>query len=288
MNHVRRNIVVVVTVLALCTAGLWAADKARKRGGRKPRQEKSRAGGVVHVVQFKHIPAESFMEILEQLHRRGPGKELANSISVAINEHSNSIVILAEGELAEIVMAIADQVDRPSEFRREFEERHREVEQRERHMRMEMMERQMKFRGPMPMGGCPMRAAKAGGCKGKAGGCKGRGAKGCAGKRPQGPMGGCPMRGSMSPRGPKPGCPMGGPGMGGFRGKGRGAKNCGGKVGGCKGAAKGPKGPCQGKGKAGGPCAKGEKSDSFADRKGRYERIADKEAHRYDDKDDDD
>jgi hypothetical protein len=85
------------------------------------------------VIRFKRVPAESFLHVLEQLARVPEVGEALKKLPVAVHEPSNSVVIIAPPEAAEMLMHLAAQLDQPSEFHEFMRER----EEGERHRRME-------------------------------------------------------------------------------------------------------------------------------------------------------
>jgi len=173
-------------VAALCVGFIAATTvSARGRGGRRegparplarsaedahrrePPHERPGEDIHVHILRLQHIPAESFMEVLEQLGRAPKFREMLEQIPVAMNEHANAIVIIGPPKVMELFERIAEGLDAPSEFhermrdqemgrRRQEMEIHTQQKHREMEMRAEMAKRELEMRaragrmGPPP------------------------------------------------------------------------------------------------------------------------------------------
>ena len=212
------------------------------------------------IIQFKHIPAESFLETLHQLGRHPRIGEILEQLPLALNRDANAVVILGPPEAAGYLAGIAKGLDQPNAFAAEQEER----ERGQMSLRLKMEEAKRKILGPPPapqapspgarppmgppqrglgrgppQGGPGMRppegpAARGSGMMGMGGGMRGMGGAGMGmgGQRMGPPEGPRPERGPgrMSPEGPRP---ERGPGMmgmgGGMMGRG------GGMMGGARG-----------------------------------------------------
>ncbi len=68
------------------------------------------------VIQFRHIPVESFVETLEQLGKNHPVGRVLEQLPAGVNEHANAVVVVAPPELNRMLTAIAKGLDRPSGF----------------------------------------------------------------------------------------------------------------------------------------------------------------------------
>lgn len=167
----------------------------RSPGERSPGERRGGSPPKAFVVQFRHISVESFMNTLEQLARNGDIRKVLEQVPHAVNEEANAVVFIASRELAEFIMPIAHELDRPNEFR---------LHSREMEMREIMINKQIETierGGPIPGGPRPQAGPCGGRCGGKCGGC---GRAGAPPKKPGAPPG-C---GKAAPGAPKkPGKP---------------------------------------------------------------------------------
>ena len=131
------------------------------------------------VIQFKNIPAESFLNTIKQLCQNPKIREAFEQLPIAINEPANAVVIIGPPEAAEFLGMIAQGLDQPNEFRM----RERALEHEDLKFRFGAAERGF---GP-PQGRGPMMRQH--------GGPPGMG---------QGGMGGCGMCPMMRPQGGPP------------------------------------------------------------------------------------
>jgi Spy/CpxP family protein refolding chaperone len=69
------------------------------------------------VIQFKNIPAESFLNTIKQLCQNPKIREAFEQLPIAINEPANAVVIIGPPEAAEFLGMIAQGLDQPNEFR---------------------------------------------------------------------------------------------------------------------------------------------------------------------------
>ena len=203
------------------------------------------------IIQFKHIPAESFLETLHQLGRHPRIGEILEQLPLALNRDANAVVILGPPEAAGYLAGIAKGLDQPNAFAAEQEER----ERGQMSLRLKMEEAKRKILGPPPapqapspgarppmgppqrglgrgppQGGPGMRppegpAARGSGMMGMGGGMRGMGGAGMGmgGQRMGPPEGPRPQRGlgMVSPGVPRPERGPGMMGMGGPRLMGR-------------------------------------------------------------------
>ena len=88
----------------------------RERNERGGRDDHRRGKPDVRIFRFEHIPAESFRAVIEQLSRKRGLGEMLSSIPIAVNEHSNAVVVIAPPEALELFEKIAKGLDRPSGF----------------------------------------------------------------------------------------------------------------------------------------------------------------------------
>jgi len=86
------------------------------------------------ILRLKHISAESFMEVIEQLGRNEDAGRILRSIPTAMNREANAIVIVGPPEVAEFFERLVDGLDQPSEYHERM--RAREMEERARMMQM--------------------------------------------------------------------------------------------------------------------------------------------------------
>jgi len=116
-GHFRWIVVAVGAVgLAVLAASAPAASGHRsaldERPGRGPQTDVETL-----VLRFIHIPAESFVETLEQLADRSDLlREGFEQMPVAVNEPANAVVIMAPPEVAAVLARVADELDQPNEF----------------------------------------------------------------------------------------------------------------------------------------------------------------------------
>jgi hypothetical protein len=134
----KRALLCTVLIAALLSSTAWAAEKNKKgnrregrreaarkksantprREGRRPRRTrdkgKSKARTDVLIYQFKHIHVDSFIDTLEQLARSKHVAPHLKDVPHAVNEQSNTMVMLAPPELTKLVRQIAEGVDKPN------------------------------------------------------------------------------------------------------------------------------------------------------------------------------
>ncbi|MFW5817752.1 MAG: hypothetical protein ACOCWV_04345 [Planctomycetota bacterium] len=125
--------------------------------GRRARQarKKNKARTDVLIYQFKHIHVDSFINTLKQLARSKHVAPHIKDVPHAVNEQSNTMVMLAPPELTRLVKQIAEGVDKPNprEMRRRTDRPKRHASQGRRECPM------MKRSGG---GKCPMGKSSAG------------------------------------------------------------------------------------------------------------------------------
>jgi hypothetical protein len=186
-------------VAALVLLSAVVAGDLAWAGGPPPRGEQAQAPPPRPLVlQFRHIPAESFLDTLKQLARNPQVAEVLERIPIALNQPANAVVMLVPPEAAEFLMAIAKGLDQPNEFRDIM--RQQEQQEMEFRMKAEAM-RRYAAQPPMPMQApAPLPAGPGGPRPGTQ-----------MGPGPQGPgaMMGCCPNCPMSPQGPRPGMQMG-------------------------------------------------------------------------------
>jgi hypothetical protein len=181
---------IVVMMAAMCAIASDAPVKA----------EKAAPPPKPLILKFKHIPAESFVASLKQL---GHGNKLGEGLEklpLALNEPSNSIIVLAPPEVADFLTTLAVGLDKPNEFRDE----RRAEEQKAAEQRLKVEEARQKAGLPpvsaAPMArmreGVPPQAPRDGMMPGRMGGMMQRQMQGA----PRGPMAG--MMGRGQGRGP--------------------------------------------------------------------------------------
>ncbi len=127
-------------------------DEVRRPEGRPPAPHGEPAPGAI-VLRFEHIPANSFMETLEQLADKNEQlREGLRQIPIALNEPANAVVVIAPPEVAAVMMRVAAELDHPNAFAQHMQERergnvefHLEVEKHKRAMDIETMERRLKM-----------------------------------------------------------------------------------------------------------------------------------------------
>jgi Spy/CpxP family protein refolding chaperone len=186
------GVLAAAVVLAGAT-GICAAEKGKKPEGPPPKPL---------VVQFKHIPAQSFMETLKQLGRNEQVGDILSKVPMAVNEPANSVVVIGPPEVTEYLAAIAKGLDQPNVFSAAQEERQREQES----FRLKMEEARRKILGPPSPGGVKQPAVPPQGPVPRTMPQTGR---------PGQPSGMVPPMGPAPGRGPAMGGPMGrGPQMG--------------------------------------------------------------------------
>ncbi len=83
---------------------------------RRKRQPSRQDGVRTLVLQFENIPADSFIETLDQLAENDRVDDAFEEIAVAVNRPANAVVILAPGPIADMLEKIAEKLDQPSEF----------------------------------------------------------------------------------------------------------------------------------------------------------------------------
>lgn len=136
----RRYALVVMLAVAVALAGtaaVYAAEKAKGLEGPPPKPL---------VIQFKHIPAQSFMETLKQLGRHDQVGAILEKVPMAVNEAANAVVILGPPEVTDYLASMAKGLDQPNAFRAAQEERERE----QIGFRLKMAEAKRKILGPPP------------------------------------------------------------------------------------------------------------------------------------------
>jgi len=111
-------------------------NRERERGGREEhrRDEHRRQKPEIRVFRFEHIPAESFMSVLHQLAQKSPIGEIMSKIPIALEEHSNAVVVIAPPEAMELFDRIANELDAPSEFHKRMAQRGRPALPRQPHI----------------------------------------------------------------------------------------------------------------------------------------------------------
>ena len=131
--------------------GLRDSDRPRLRRPQLRRPEPKRPGPPPKVVVFplRHIPAQSIMEVMEQLARAEPAREIIKQVPFAVNEPANALVVVGPPEVVEFFEQLVAGLDKPSEFHermrdREMEERHRDLE-----LKTEMKRREMELKAEM-------------------------------------------------------------------------------------------------------------------------------------------
>jgi len=113
-------------------------NREHRRGGERPQ---------VHVIRLNHIPAESIMEVLEQLMRAPHFREAMEQIPVAVNGPANAVVVIGPPEVMELFHQIVEPLDQPSEFHERMRER--QMDEMRREMEMHKMRLHVE-RGPQP------------------------------------------------------------------------------------------------------------------------------------------
>ena len=163
------------------------------------------------VIQFKNIPAESFLNTIKQLCQNPQIREAFEQLPIAINEPANAVVIIGPPEAAEFLGMIAQGLDQPNEFRM----RERALEHEDLKFRFGAAERGF---GP-PQGRGPMMRQHGGPPQGRGPMMREQGGPPGMGQGGMGGCGMCPMMrqpaGPPEGRGPmmrQPGGPAQGPG----------------------------------------------------------------------------
>jgi hypothetical protein len=130
-------VMLAVAVALAGTAAVYAAEKAKGLEGPPPKPL---------VIQFKHIPAQSFMETLKQLGRHDQVGAILEKVPMAVNEAANAVVILGPPEVTDYLASMAKGLDQPNAFRAAQEERERE----QIGFRLKMAEAKRKILGSPP------------------------------------------------------------------------------------------------------------------------------------------
>ena len=91
-------------------------DRGRAQRDGRRRDEPRRGKPEVRIFRFEHIPAESFMEVLGQLSRRGPLGEMLSQVPIALHQHSNAVVVIGPPEAMGLFEQLANGLDAPSAF----------------------------------------------------------------------------------------------------------------------------------------------------------------------------
>lgn len=99
------------------------AERERQEREEHNRDKHRRQKPDVRIFRFEHIPAQSFMGVLEQLSRKAPLREILSHIPIALEEHSNAVVVIAPREAMELFEKIANELDAPSEFQERMAQR---------------------------------------------------------------------------------------------------------------------------------------------------------------------
>ncbi len=134
------RLILAVIVMAVLSATAGAARRPRsaldevQRGGGPPDVE-------VLVLRFAHIPAESFVDTLEQLGENEEFGRALEQVPRALNEPANAVVLVVPPEVADAVRRMADRIDQPNEFAIHQQEREAEAAA----VRAEMEERERAF-----------------------------------------------------------------------------------------------------------------------------------------------
>ncbi len=120
--------------------------------GRRTRQapKRNKARTDVLIYQFKHIHVDSFIGTLEQLARSKHIAPHLKEVPHAINEQSNTMVMLAPPELTTLVKQIAEGVDKPNP--REMQRRRGDPEQSRHRPLVRFGVRRSGGQGECPMG----------------------------------------------------------------------------------------------------------------------------------------
>ena len=140
-NHVRwMGVVGVALVVAVTVSTAGAAGRPRSALDEAERRDPT-PGVETIVLRFVHIPAESFVDTLEQLARNPQLHEGLEQMPIAVNEPANAVVLMAPPEIAAVLARGADELDQPNEFL--MHERERDAE--ELAWQVEMEERKRDF-----------------------------------------------------------------------------------------------------------------------------------------------
>jgi len=144
----------LVAVAAAVLVGLPLAGAASFSDAAGPPGRGERAEGPPPkplVLQFRHIPAESFLDTLKQLGRNPRVGEALERIPMALNQPANAVVVLAPPEAAEFLTIIAKGLDQPNEFRANMMQQ----EQREMEFRTRAEAARRQAASPPAPGGVP-------------------------------------------------------------------------------------------------------------------------------------
>ncbi|MEA3368228.1 MAG: hypothetical protein U9R68_08960, partial [Planctomycetota bacterium] len=148
-NHVRwMGVVGVALVVAVAVSTAGAAGRPRSALDEVERPHRPPEVQTI-VLRFVHIPAESFVDTLEQLARNPKLRERLEQMPMAVNEPANAVVLIAPPEVAAVFARVADELDQPNEFL--MHEREREVEEAATRLRLEAAKRHLAQPVPPPM-----------------------------------------------------------------------------------------------------------------------------------------
>jgi len=238
-SYVQRVGFVLVALAIVAVAAAYGARPPDRPEGRPARPPEPDAEAVV--LRFVHIPAQSFVETLEQLGERNPKvREGLEQLPLAVNGPANAVVLIAPREVVGMLREVAEQLDQPNEFemhareremqehrmRLEMESQRRDLDREDIAFRMKMEEAKRRMGRPMPPAPAAPPAPRPGGpgMRGPGKGKMGPGGPGMMGPGkgkmgPGGPGMRGPAKGRMGPGGPGmmgPGkgmpCPMARPG----------------------------------------------------------------------------
>ena len=90
--------------------------EGKRKGGRRDKPSR-KARPQVLVLHLEHISTDSFLDTMEQLAETPEIGRILKQIPHAMNEESNTIVVIAPTELAAMIERIADGIDKPNEYR---------------------------------------------------------------------------------------------------------------------------------------------------------------------------
>ncbi|MFP4054084.1 MAG: secretin N-terminal domain-containing protein [Phycisphaerae bacterium] len=93
-------------------------EKRQGKQKNRPRRRGDRPRPKMLVLHLQHISADSFLQTMKQLGETPEIGKILKQIPHAVNEESNTIVVIAPPELIAMVEQIADGVDKPNEHRR--------------------------------------------------------------------------------------------------------------------------------------------------------------------------
>ena len=166
-------VVAVVAGLAAVAASAGAAHRERSALDEGER-EHGRPEIETVVLRFAHIPAESFVETLQQLAEHPEIRKGLDQMPLAVNEPANAVVLIAPPEVADAMRHMAEELDQPNEFfmhererdaeelawQVEMEERKRDFDRDQAEFELEMKSRYLdlksewaqRHRGPEPAG----------------------------------------------------------------------------------------------------------------------------------------